>query len=73
MMKQIYLLKCFWVCCVLTVLPSVLVAQPSWVKKASKAVFSLKTFSADGTLLGTSTGFFVSHDGDAVGCFAPFK
>ncbi|MBR0276233.1 MAG: trypsin-like peptidase domain-containing protein [Prevotella sp.] len=73
MMKQIYLLKCFLVCCVLTVLPSVVVAQPSWVKKASKAVFSLKTFSADGTLLGTSTGFFVSHDGDAVGCFAPFK
>lgn len=48
------------------------VAQ-SWVKKATKSVFTLKTFAADGSLLGSSNGFFVSEDGEAVSSFAPFK
>ena len=48
-------------------------AQPSWVKKASKSVFTLKTFGADGTLLGSSCGFFVGDNGEAVSCFSPFK
>ena len=48
-------------------------AQPSWVKKASKSVFTLKTFSADGTLLGSANGFFVGSGGEAVSCFVPFK
>ena len=52
---------------------SPLSAQPSWVKKAGKSVFSLKTFKDDGTLLGTSTGFFVKNNGEAVSCFAPFR
>ncbi len=50
------------------------VAQtPSWGKKAAQAVFTLKTFKADGSLLGSSTGFFVSEDGEAVSSFSPFK
>lgn len=56
---------------VMAVLPSS--AQPSWVKKAAKSVFTLKTFSADGTLLGSSCGFFVGEKGEAVSSYAPFK
>lgn len=47
--------------------------QPKWAKKVSKAVFMLKSFGADGTLIGSSNGFFIGTDGDAVGCFAPFR
>ncbi|MBQ7509991.1 MAG: hypothetical protein IJT53_03700 [Prevotella sp.] len=47
--------------------------SPSWVKKATKSVFTLKTFSADGTLLGSANGFFVGANGEAVSSFAPFK
>ena len=47
-------------------------AQPSWAKKATKAVFTLKTFNADGTLLGSATGFFVSETGDGVSSYQPF-
>jgi len=48
-------------------------AQPSWTKKAMKSVFTLKTFSADGTLLGSTNGFFVGEQGEAVSSFSPFK
>lgn len=48
-------------------------AQPSWVKKASKSVFTLKTFKADGSLLQSGNGFFVSETGEAVSNFAPFR
>ena len=44
-------------------------AQPSWTKKAMKSVFTLKTFSADGTLLGSTNGFFVGEQGEAVSSF----
>ena len=47
-------------------------AQP-WAKKASNAVFTLKTFDANGQLLASSSGFYVGIDGDAMGCFTPFK
>lgn len=48
-------------------------AQPSWVKKATKAVFTLKTFNSDGSLLASSTGFFTNSDGEAVSNFSPFR
>ena len=48
-------------------------SQPKWVKKASKSVFTLKTFKADGTLVGSSCGFYVSDKGDALSSFSPFK
>lgn len=48
-------------------------AQPSWVKKATKSVFTIKTFSADGSLIGSSNGFFTGTDGEAVSNFTPFK
>lgn len=46
---------------------------PAWAKKASQAVFTLKTFGSDGTLLGSSNGFFINSDGEALSSFAPFK
>lgn len=45
----------------------------SWTKKAAKSVFTLKTFGADGTLIGSSGGFFVGEQGEAVSSFTPFK
>ena len=48
-------------------------AQPGWVKKATKSVFTVKTFSADGSLIGSSNGFFTGTAGEAVSNFTPFK
>ena len=48
-------------------------SQPSWTKKATKSVFTLKTFSADGTLIGSTNGFFTGEDGEAVSSFSPFR
>lgn len=48
-------------------------AQPSWTKKATKAVFTLKTFTADGTPIGESCGFFVGTEGEAVTGFTPLR
>ncbi len=48
-------------------------AQPGWVKKASKSVFTLKTFAADGSLIASSNGFFVGTQGEALSSFTPFK
>ena len=57
----------------LAVLPAITMAQPSWVKKATKSVFTLKTFAEDGSLIGSSNGFFTSTNGDAVSNYTPFK
>lgn len=57
----------------LGVIPLVAMAQPSWVKKATKSVFTLKTFAEDGSLIGSSNGFFTSDKGDAVSNYTPFK
>ena len=54
-----------------TLLP--LSAQPSWAKKATKSVFTLKTFAADGSLVASSNGFFTGSNGEAVSSFSPFK
>jgi tetratricopeptide (TPR) repeat protein len=58
---------------ILAVLPLLTMAQPSWVKKATKSVFTLKTFAEDGSLIGSSNGFFTSANGDAVSNYTPFK
>ena len=68
-MKRLFILLPFFL---FTLLP--LSAQtPSWAEKAAKSVFTLKTFSADGSLLASSTGFFIGTNGEAVSCYAPFK
>ena len=48
-------------------------AQPGWVKNASKSVFTLKTFAADGSLIASSNGFFTGANGEAISNFTPFK
>jgi tetratricopeptide (TPR) repeat protein len=48
-------------------------AQPSWVKKATKSVFTLKTFAADGSLLGSASGFYIGEKGEAVSSYTPFR
>lgn len=67
-MKRIFILYSLLVICTFT-----LFAQPFNVKKASKAVFTLKTFKADGTLIGSSNGFFVGEEGVAMSNFTPFR
>lgn len=47
--------------------------QPSWAKKAAKSVFTLKTFAADGSIVGESNGFFVGENGEAVSDFTSFR
>ena len=54
-------------------LTSTIAQAQSWTKKAAKSVLTVKTFGADGTLIGSSAGFFVSDDGVAVSSFAPFR
>ena len=51
----------------------VVAQNPSWAKKASQAVFTLKTFDRDGQLLASSNGFFVGTQGEAVSSYLPFK
>lgn len=48
-------------------------AQPAWVKKATKSVFTLKTFAPDGSLIASSNGFFTGSNGEAVSNFSSFK
>ena len=38
-------------------------SQPSWVKKTAKSVFTLKTFDAAGSLIGSAGGVFVGENG----------
>ena len=47
-------------------------AQP-WAKKAASAVFTLKTFDKNNQLIGSSNGFFVNNNGEAVSSYVPFK
>jgi len=67
-MKRILLGLLFIICYL-----SICSAQPGWVKKASKSVFTVKTFSADGSLIGSTNGFFVGTEGEAISNFTPFK
>ena len=60
------------ICCLLFTALSTF-AQPGWVKNASRSVFTLKTFAADGTLIASSNGFFTGTNGEAVSNFTPFK
>lgn len=64
--------KISMICCLLfTALSSF--AQPNWVKNASRSVFTLKTFAADGSLIASSNGFFTGTNGEALSNYFPFK
>ena len=48
-------------------------AQPDWTKKATKSVFTLKTFTSDGSMNASTNGFYTGTNGEAVSNFTPFK
>ena len=48
-------------------------AAPSWTKKATKSVVTVKTFKTDGSLLGSATGVIVSDAGDVVSSYGLFR
>ena len=66
-MKKMTIIGC------LLIMATTVFAQPGWVKNASKSVFTLKTFSADGSLIASTNGFFTGTNGEAVSSFSPFK
>ena len=69
-MKTNHLGLLLFVFCSLSFIPAG--AQP-WVKKAAKSVFTLKTFDAQGSLLGSGNGVFVGEQGEAISNYAPFR
>lgn len=66
-MKKMIMIGCLLLSAIATF------AQPSWTKNASKSVFTLKTFAADGSLIASSNGFYTGTNGEAVSNFTPFK
>lgn len=57
----------------LMLLSTTLFAQPASVKKAAQSVFSLTTFNADGSILGTSYGAFITPSGTGLAMWHLFK
>ena len=66
-MKKICILYCLLLVTVTSF------SQPDWSKRATKSVFTLKTFAADGSLIASTNGFFTNANGEAVSTFSPFK
>lgn len=56
-----------------TVLTAIHAQVPSWTAKAAKSVFTLKTFGTDGSLLASTTGFFITDNGEAISSYTPFQ
>ena len=65
--------KLIILCGILAITANMAAQTPKWAAKAVKSVFTLKTFAADGTLIGSACGFFTSNDGEAVSSYTPFK
>lgn len=59
--------------CVQCSMSNLAYGQGKWADKARQAVFSVVTYGADGKMLGTGNGFFVSEDGVALSDYALFK
>ena len=57
----------------MALMPLLVTAQPAAVKNAGKAVFTLTTFKADGSLLASSHGIFVGKNGEAISQLKPFE
>lgn len=67
MLKRFYLILAL-----LAVLAFDAAAQPSAVRKAAKSVFTLTTYTADGTELMKSHGVFVGNSGECISDLKPF-
>lgn len=46
---------------------------PKWMEKQRKAIVQIDTYGKDGNKLGSTTGFFVSENGDVLGAYEVFK
>ena len=72
-MKKIFLRMAFAILLVMANGQMVNGQSPKWAYKARQAVFSIVTYGADGKMMGTGNGFFVSEDGVALSDYALFK
>ena len=72
-MKKIFLRMAFAILLVMANGQMVNGQSPKWADKARQAVFSIVTYGADGKMMGTGNGFFVSEDGVALSDYALFK
>lgn len=76
-MKFIIQKKLFAFCVSLLVLtiaaPLDMAGQQSVLKKATKSLFVLNTFDDAGRLLGSSKGFYVGSQGEALSCYEPMR
>lgn len=66
-MRKLFILTCLIAICNITF------AQPKWAKKATKSMFTVKTFAKDGTMIGSTNGFYINENGEGVSCFTPFR
>lgn len=66
-MKRILLITCA------LIMTCASFGQPDWAKKAAKSIFTLKTFSDDGTMMSSTNGFYVGTSGEAVSNLTPFR
>ena len=64
--------RIFTILCILMSLAQVY-GQPSGVKNASKSVFTLTTFKADGSILSSSHGVFLDNNGTAMSDWSSFE
>jgi|GEM_PF-80624 len=76
-MKRIFLIICVLVG-FFVIVPKVVanegdVIKPVAMKHTYKSLFQVKTFTADGSKIGESTGFFISSDGKGVAPYSLFK
>lgn len=76
-MKKIFLIICVLVG-FFVIVPKVVanegdVIKPVAMKHTYKSLFQVKTFTADGSKIGESTGFFISSDGKGVAPYSLFK
>ncbi len=64
--------KLIILCCLVMMTALHTTAQPTPVKNAYKAVFTLTTFKADGSLLASSHGVFIDNNGTAISDWSSF-
>lgn len=67
-MKKIILLI---ICCIS--LPALAQKAPKWMEKSKKAVITIHTFDKDNRKIGTTNGFFISENGEALSGYSVFK
>ena len=65
--------KVFYIIILGLLTTTLVIAQPSSLKKAGKSLFVLKTFDETNRLIGSANGFYVGSNGEGVSCYHPMK